>query len=141
MVDDVAELVSVWSKATELAVKFLDEDKAVLMVRNAARQLRELEQYPAAAQLYLSVDSIRDAIDSLIEGVDWTKALKISRELEPSYAPQVETAYRQWLTSQGKAEQLADVDFSAALELLAQQGRWDSCLENARRHGAQLLDK
>lgn len=35
MVDDVAQLVSVWSKATELAVKFLDEDKAVLIVRNA----------------------------------------------------------------------------------------------------------
>jgi len=31
----MAQLVSVWSKATELAVKFLDEDKAVLIVRNA----------------------------------------------------------------------------------------------------------
>lgn len=39
MVDDVAQLVSVWSKATELAVKFLDEDKAVLIVRNAGLTL------------------------------------------------------------------------------------------------------
>ena len=108
---------------------------------DTGRQLRELEQYSAAAQLYLSVDSIRDAIDALIEGADWTKALKISHELDASYAPQVETAYRDWLTSQGKAEELADVDFSAALELLAQQGRWDHCLEEARRHGTQLLDK
>ena len=35
MVDDPAKLAVIWSKACELAVKFLDEDKAVVLVRNA----------------------------------------------------------------------------------------------------------
>ena len=100
-----------------------------------------MEQYAACAQLYLSVDSIRDAIDVLIEGRDWNKALKISQELDVDYAAQVESDYRDWLRSEGKADQLADVDFSAALELLAQQGRWSLCLEKASRHGTELLHK
>lgn len=35
MVGDAAKLTAIWTKASELAVKFLDEDKAVVLVRNA----------------------------------------------------------------------------------------------------------
>jgi intraflagellar transport protein 172 len=106
-----------------LAVKFLDEDKAVVLVRNAARQLKEMCQTAAAAQLYLSVDSVRDAVDILMEARDWTRARKIAQELEPDYYPQVESAYRKWLSSEGKADQLADVDLGGVLEMLASQGQ------------------
>lgn len=36
-----------------------------------------------AAQLYLGVDMIKEAIDALIAIEEWQKALKIARELEP----------------------------------------------------------
>lgn len=31
------KLIALWTKASELAVKFLDEDKAVVLVRNAGK--------------------------------------------------------------------------------------------------------
>lgn len=141
MVNEPAKLVALWNKASELAVKFLDEDKAVVLVRNAARQLREIGQAAAAAQLYLSVDSVRDAVDILMEARDWTRARKIAQELEPDYYPRVESAYREWLRAEGKADQLADVDLNGALEMLAGQGQWDQVLQKAQKHGAELLNK
>ena len=141
MVNDPVKLAAIWTKASELAVKFLDEDKAVLCVRDAARQLREMGQFSSAAQLYLSVDCTREAVDVLIEGRDWTKARKIAQELDPAYFPRVDSAYRDWLRSEGKADQLADVDLGGALELLVQQGHWDQALQKAQRNGAELLNK
>jgi intraflagellar transport protein 172 len=70
MVNEPGKLIALWIKASELAVKFLDEDKAVVLVRNAALQLKEIGQLAAAAQLYLSVDSVRDAVDILMEARD-----------------------------------------------------------------------
>lgn len=139
--NDAGKLIVHWSKASELAVKFLDEDKAVILVRNAARQLKELGQPAAAAQLYLSVDSTRDAVDTLMEAGDWTRARKIAKELEPEYYPRVETAYRQWLRDEGKADQLADVDLGGALDMLAGQGQWDQVLQRAQKSGPELLAK
>ena len=98
-------------------------------------------QNSVSAQLYLSVDCTRDAIDVLIEAGDWKKARKIAQELVPNYYAKVETMYRDWLRSEGRADQLADVDLGGALELLAQQGQWDQCLQRAQRHGVELLHK
>lgn len=140
VLNDSAKLVALWTKASELAVKFLDEDKAVVLVRNAARQLKGSDT-AAAAQLYLSVDSVRDAVDVLMEARDWARARKIAQELEPEYFPRVEAAYRDWLRSEGRADQLADVDLAGALELLVSQGQWDRALQKAQMHGPDLLNK
>lgn len=39
-----------------------------------------------AAELYLSLDLIREAIDAFIEGEEWSKAKRVARELDPQYA-------------------------------------------------------
>lgn len=36
-----------------------------------------------AAELYLGVDMIKEAIDAFIEGEEWNKAKKVAKELEP----------------------------------------------------------
>lgn len=39
-----------------------------------------------AAELYLSLDLIQEAIDAFIEGDEWTKAKHVAKELDPRYA-------------------------------------------------------
>lgn len=41
--------------------------------------------YCQAAELYLSVDLIKDAIDMFIAAEEWNKARKVAKELEPRY--------------------------------------------------------
>lgn len=47
-------------------------------------RLIEIKQYNLAAQVYLAVDLIKEAIDTFILADEWSKAKKIARELEPS---------------------------------------------------------
>lgn len=38
-----------------------------------------------AAELYLNVDLIKDAIDMFIAAEEWNKAKRVAKELEPRY--------------------------------------------------------
>jgi hypothetical protein len=48
----------------------------------------------------------------------------------------VESGYKSWLKSQGRTEQLADMDVAEAIEALAQQEQWSKCKQVAQENGA-----
>lgn len=62
-----------------------------------------------AVQLYLSVDLIKEAIDTLTVTEEWNKARKIAKELGAPYENYVESKYKDRLLQEGDVEQLADV--------------------------------
>jgi intraflagellar transport protein 172 len=46
-------------------------------------QLVALGQHAAAAQMFLGVDMVREAVDALIAAGEWGKAKRIAQQLEP----------------------------------------------------------
>lgn len=72
-------------------------------------RLIEIGESNVAAQLYLSVDLIKEAIDALTVTEEWNKARKIAKELGPAYESYVESKYKDRLLQEGDVEQLADV--------------------------------
>lgn len=46
----------------------------------------ELSLALQAAELYLNLDLIREAIDAFIEGEEWSKAKHMAKEFDPRYA-------------------------------------------------------
>ncbi|XP_071532014.1 intraflagellar transport protein 172 homolog [Panulirus ornatus] len=141
MTSDVMLLEKAWSKAGELAVKFLPPEKADDVSRLLGPRLMEIKRYSAAAQLFLAGDLIKEAIDAFIIGQEWNKAKKVARELEPRYESYVDSAYKDFLKNEGKAEALADVDLTGALDMYVEAGQWTRALETAASHGPQLLHK
>ncbi|KAG7173582.1 Intraflagellar transport protein 172-like [Homarus americanus] len=141
MTNDVMLLEKAWSKAGELAVKFLPNEKANDVSRLLGPRLLEIKRYLAAAQLFLAGDLIKEAIDAFIKGQEWSKAKKVARELEPRYESYVDSAYKDFLKNEGKAEALADVDLTGALDMYVEAGQWTRALETAASHGPQLLHK
>lgn len=69
----------------------------------------EIGESNAAAQLYLSVDLVKEAIDCLVAVEEWTKARKLAKELGPSFESYVESKYKDRLLKEGNVEQLADI--------------------------------
>lgn len=68
-----------------------------------------------AAQLYVNVDLMREALDVFVSAEDWIRARKLAKELEPAYEEYIEKKYKDRLLSEGNVEQLADVGmFSSA---------------------------
>ena len=68
---DVNILAAAWTKAAEIAIKFLDADKASDVASIAGPKLVEINQYNAAAQLYLCCEVIKEAVDVLMFVSNW----------------------------------------------------------------------
>lgn len=72
-------------------------------------RLIEVGEYGVAAQLYVSMEMMKEAIDTFIVAEEWNKARKVAKELEPAYENYVESKYKDRLLKKGDVEQLADV--------------------------------
>ena len=139
--NDTSVMATAWTKAAELAIKFLDSDKAIDVAQFAGPLLVEVGRHNAAAQLYMGVEMIKEAIDAFIAAKEWGKAKKVAKELEPRLEPYVDQQYKDFLKNEGKADQLASVDLISALNMFVEQGNWDRALETAAEHGPEVLHK
>uniref|UniRef100_A0A3Q3IYM6 Intraflagellar transport protein 172 homolog n=1 Tax=Monopterus albus TaxID=43700 RepID=A0A3Q3IYM6_MONAL len=130
-----------WMKAAELSIKFLSGDRALEVIQLVGPRLTHLRKYNAAAELYLNMDLIKEAIDVFIEGEEWNKAKRVAKELEPSYEGYVDQKYKEHLKNQGKADSLVGVDVMAALDMYADRGQWAKCLDTASQQNFKILHK
>ena len=136
-----AVMAKAWSKAADLAVKFLDSDKAIDVAQTVGPMLVQVGRHNAAAQLYMSVEMIKEAIDAFIAAREWAKAKKVASELEPRLESYIDQRYKDFLKNEGKADQLASVDLTSALDMYVEQGNWDKALDTAAEHGNDVLHK
>ncbi|XP_026175024.1 intraflagellar transport protein 172 homolog [Mastacembelus armatus] len=130
-----------WMKAAELSIKFLSGDRAVEVIQVVGPRLTHLRKYNAAAELYLNMDLIKEAIDVFIEGEEWNKAKRVAKELEPRYEDYVDQKYKEHLKNQGKVDSLVGVDVMAALDMYAERGQWEKCLDTASKQNFKILHK
>lgn len=138
---DTALMEKCWMKAAELTIKFLNRDRALEVVKVVGPRLTKLRQYKAAAELYLNVDLIKEAIDVFIEGEEWNKAKRVAKELEPRFEDYVDQKYKEHLKDQGRVDSLVGIDVMAALDMYAERGQWEKCLETASKQNFKILHK
>nr|XP_025839786.1 intraflagellar transport protein 172 homolog isoform X1 [Vulpes vulpes] len=130
-----------WMKAAELAIKFLPPQRSLEVVQAVGPQLIGIGKHSAAAELYLNLDLVKEAIDAFIEGEEWNKAKRVAKELDPRYEDYVDQHYKEFLKNQGKVDSLVGVDVVAALDLYVEQGQWDKCIETATKQNYKILHK
>ncbi|KAJ8934987.1 hypothetical protein NQ314_013074 [Rhamnusium bicolor] len=128
-------------RAADMVNKFLFGQEALDVIKILSPRLVDIGEYGVAAQLYVSMEMMKEAIDAFIIAEDWNKARKVAKELEPAYESYVESKYKDRLLKKGDVEQLADVDIIGALDLLAEQGQWARCIEKAKAHNTPILHK
>ncbi|CAH8629630.1 unnamed protein product [Schistosoma margrebowiei] len=126
-----------WLHAASLAVKFLPTESSVKVTELVASRLASIQRHTLAGELLLSIDKIHKAIDAFIAGENWSKAKCVARELEPRLEVYVEAKYKEALKIKGQADTLASVDINSALDMYAEQGKWEKCLSTVE----QLLNE
>uniref|UniRef100_A0A673MHL4 Intraflagellar transport protein 172 homolog n=1 Tax=Sinocyclocheilus rhinocerous TaxID=307959 RepID=A0A673MHL4_9TELE len=134
-------LMKCWMKAAELAIKFLSHDMAVDISQVVGPRLIQLRKYNEAAELYLNLDLIKNAIDAFIEGEEWNKAKRVAKELDPRLEEYVDKRYKEHLKNQGKVDSLVGVDVVAALDMYSERGQWEKCIDTASKQNFKVLQK
>ncbi|XP_053316583.1 intraflagellar transport protein 172 homolog [Spea bombifrons] len=138
---NVALMEKCWMKAAELSIKFLPPGRSLEVVGILGPLLVSAGRHSTAAELFLSVDLIKEAIDAFIDGEEWNKAKRVAKELAPRYEEYVDEQYKKYLKTQGKVDSLVGVDVMAALDMYAERGQWEKCLETASKQNYKVLHK
>ncbi|XP_076128236.1 intraflagellar transport protein 172 homolog [Alosa pseudoharengus] len=138
---NVALMEKCWMKAAELAIKFLGQDRSVEVVQAVGPRLVQMRKYNAAAELYLNLDLIKGAVDAFIAGEEWNKAKRVAKELDPRLEDYVDQCYKEHLKNQGKVDSLVGVDVMAALDMYAERGQWEKCIDTASKQNYKILHK
>ncbi|KAL5965213.1 hypothetical protein TSMEX_007033 [Taenia solium] len=124
---------NLWVHAANLAMKFLTPENSAQVTELVASKLARLQRYSTAGELLLSIDRFEEAVNVFVAGEEWEKARKIVKDLEPQLKSYVESKYKEFLKNKGQAEELAGVDVFSAVEMYAEQGRWEKCIGAAER--------
>uniref|UniRef100_A0A8C0IIW3 Intraflagellar transport protein 172 homolog n=1 Tax=Bubo bubo TaxID=30461 RepID=A0A8C0IIW3_BUBBB len=141
-------------KAAELAIKFLGQSQSMEVTRTVAPQLVAMKKYSTAAELYLSLDLVQEAINAFIEGEEWSKAKRVAKELDPR-CEYVDQRYKEYLKNQGKVDSVRFMNLTLLLSVcllqnykvlhkyvalyathLIREGSWDKALSLYVHHGA-----
>ncbi|RUS80517.1 hypothetical protein EGW08_011738 [Elysia chlorotica] len=128
-------------KAGDIAIKFLDNQKAQMIVEVVGPKLAQIKCHATAAEMYLSMDMVKEGVDMLISAGDWNKAKKVAKEMDPRLENYVDEKYKEFCRDQGKAEDLASVDVIGALDMFAEKGEWSKCLHTAEQQNPKVLHK
>ncbi|TKR80418.1 hypothetical protein L596_014494 [Steinernema carpocapsae] len=140
--DDVNLIASAWTKAGDLAVKFLMDENGLELVEEIGAQLESLQQFQQAAELYLSSNKPELAVRAFLLAKDWAKAKRVASEYVPEMVDNVDDAYKEFLKDQGKVGELIDVDVISAIDLFVERGQWEKALDTAKHQNyPPLLDK
>ncbi|EDV25844.1 uncharacterized protein TRIADDRAFT_24195 [Trichoplax adhaerens] len=137
---DTKSLEKCWQRAVEISIKFVP-DRTVDVASIVCRRLAEIECYLSAADIYTIVDMFKEAIEMYIKSSAWDKAKQVAADMAPKYKPYVDKMYSEYLKKQGKAIEMLNVDVIAGLDMLAQRGEWEKCIENAKQQGPDVLSK
>ncbi|XP_069742704.1 intraflagellar transport protein 172 homolog isoform X3 [Narcine bancroftii] len=139
--NNLALVEKCWMKAAELSIKFLNQEKALDVIKTVGPRLIEMQKYNSAAELYLNMDLIKEAIDCFIGGEEWNKAKHVAKELDPRFEDYVDQHYKEYLKNQGKVDSLVGVDVIAALDIYVERGQWEKCIETANKQNYKILHK
>jgi len=137
---DVDKLEEVWENAVRLAMKHAQE-RYNDIVAIVAKRLKMIQRFEAAAELYESIEAIREAVNCYIAGEVWEKAKLLAQQQCPDMIRIVEERYKSDLVNKGDGDELirrtGDVD--SALDMYARNGDWTKCLQLAEKQSPKMM--
>ncbi|KAH8365613.1 hypothetical protein KR093_002735 [Drosophila rubida] len=139
--EDAGTLERALLRAAEIVNQFLEGKDAQELAQELGPRLLAIKQIGPAAQLYLAADLPKQAVDVFIRAEQWSKARRLAKEIDAELLAYVEQQQKSRLKHEGNVEQLADIDIISALDLLAEQGQWQRCLDKAKQLSPSVLQK
>ncbi|CAF0950446.1 unnamed protein product [Didymodactylos carnosus] len=132
-------LIKAYLKASDIARKFLPENRAQQVVRTIGPRLIQLGNPNVAAEQFLQSDLYKEAVDAFVAAKQWEKAKKVAIEIDPALARYVDEEYKKHLMKHGNPTDIASIDAQAALDMYVEKNQWDECFHEAQKHGPLVL--
>ena len=132
---DLNSLEQAWEKAVTIAMEHV-HPRINEVVNTVAKRLIKIQRFDQAAELYISIDDFKGAIDAYITGKRWAKAKELARTDAPQYLNMILSA------EQGESQVVID-DWSVEdkIKQHIDRGEWDHVYEQVTPQGEDALAK
>jgi len=140
-------LEQAWEKAVTIAMEHCHV-RVPEIVHTVAKRLLRIQRYDQAAELYISVDDFKAAIDAYIAGKSWSKAKELARSDAPQYlnlvlsSEQGESAHviDDWKVEDKIKQHLERQEWTQVYELVTPQGE-EALAKYATMHATFLANE
>eukprot|EP00455_Lapot_gusevi_P039036 TRINITY_DN4373_c0_g1_i5.p1 TRINITY_DN4373_c0_g1~~TRINITY_DN4373_c0_g1_i5.p1 ORF type:complete len:818 (-),score=195.56 TRINITY_DN4373_c0_g1_i5:51-2441(-) len=136
--NDIDFLARTWDNAVNLAYDNCT-NRIPEVVTTVGRKLVEVGRYDHAADLFLSIQGHKDAIDAYCQGGMFPKARALAESSAPHLLDMVEQAYQNHLIRNDRLDDLHSLNPEAAMDLFASRGEWNKVYELASQRGDILV--
>lgn len=122
------------------------KDKLNDVVSTVGQRLIAIQKFDSAAEIFESVLMYDKAIDAYLEVKKWDRAMECAQQVRPMemqqvYVQRIQERKKQSYIASNKISKIVEGGDLSGLELLAQDGRWDECLQIAEKQNQQVLNK
>ena len=97
-------------KIVEIITKFFTKNATVDVIKVIGPQLVKFKENTIAAQLYISIEMFKEAIDVLIGCNDWKRAKKVVQKYDSSLDTYLNSKYKEALQQTSDVDKLIDID-------------------------------
>jgi len=142
--DNYDDLVNIWYKPYNLAMKYCKPRIQEVVAIIGARMMN-IGKFDSAADIYESVGYFEKAIDAYIECKQYKKATECARQVRPQelqdqLVQKIQHFQNSEYMKEGKYEKAMKQGDMSALQMLAEQGKWEECLNLAEKQGEEVLN-
>jgi len=105
-----------------------------------------IQKWESAAEIYEAVTYYEKAIEAWLEVKKWDRAMEVAQQVRPMemknvWVNKIQQKKKESYVASGKISKIVEGGDLSGLELLAQEGRWEECLEIAAKQNENILNK
>ena len=131
------QLEEIWNNAFQLAMNY-SKDKVNEVVQVLGDRLLNIQKFESAAEMFETVSYFEKAIEAYIEVKKWDRALECAQQVRPAEMQEIliqkiQKHKKEAYIAGGKIQKIVEGGDLSGLELLAQRGQWEECLNLAEK--------
>lgn len=139
------QLEEIWNNAFNLAMNYA-KDKVNDVVDILGQRLLNIGKFESAAEIFESVALYDKAIDAFMQVKKWDRAMDCAQQVRPMemqqvYVQKINQRKKDAYIASNKIGKIVEAGDLSGLEILAQEGRWEECLQFAEKQDQQVLNK
>ena len=132
-----SRLIQIYERTVQLAMKYASSMLSSV-VTTVAKNMIEMNEYESLGAILEKIAAYSDAVEIYKLGNLWDNAKRLVQYLESADQEQFWKDYQKFLQSNQDVDKMVNIGaIEDALDVLAEQGKWEECITKAQDYGNQ----
>lgn len=137
-------LEEIWNNTFNLSMNYA-KDRVQEVVQVLGARLLNIGKFESAGDMHDAVGYFEKAIEAYIQCKKWDRAMECASQVRPfemqnMLTQKIQQAKKEMYIEGNKINKIVESGDMSGLEMLAQRGQWEECLNLAEKQGQEILN-